>query len=374
MKGLILYLEIGHGFKSPAIAIQESLNDLGVESLALDAFSALNSNLIDKFFKKGWNTCLKHPFIFDIIYKLTDNKFRFLELALLPLFEKKILNQLKTINPDFIISTHFTTTFLYSLIIKKHKLNIPFFAFNGDAVTSHSYWVSNDLCNYYISTKEGYNSMIQCGQDPKKLTLSSFPIDKKFKKKFDSQKKERKKLGLNNNFTLLIVLGGMGIGNAREIIDKLEEKNIKIQIIVGCGRNEKLKKEITNLSLSLKNVNIKVLGFVNNMQDYLYCSDIVVGKSGLNFLFESIYFKKPFIVSMAMANEKFAAKYIVDNNLGFWPKDIEELVKKISLLKESKKELNQIKENIEKLKISFKTDRITKDVLTKTIRFKKNIL
>ena len=71
------------------------------------------------------------------------------------------------------------------------------------------------------------------------------------------------------------MLGSMGFGNAKEIITHLlEEKNVTI--IVTCGTNEKLYKELTEY----KNKNLLPLKYTNNINNLIYTSDIVLSKPG----------------------------------------------------------------------------------------------
>ena len=86
------------------------------------------------------------------------------------------------------------------------------------------------------------------------------------------------------------MLGSMGFGRIDEILNGLlEEKDVKI--IVVCGSN----KELYNNLLKINNDKLIVLGFVNNINDLIYSSDIVLSKPGGISSTEVTVMRKPLI-------------------------------------------------------------------------------
>ncbi|MFP4362727.1 MAG: MGDG synthase family glycosyltransferase [Spirochaetia bacterium] len=330
LKGLIAYLNIGHGFKSPAVAFEKAFAATSAEVKSVDLFAEAGAKKADSFLKKTWQFCLRHPFWFEIIFALNDSPLvHFLQRRQGKSIKKKLLAYIDKEDPDFILCTHFTALEALTTVLKKERPDIKIFGYNSDVILSHEAYVNLDVLQYYVATKSGYEEMIN-GRMPKELvTLTSFPLHDKFYKEFGTIKQEREKLGLKDKFTLLLTFGGEGIGPV-DLLMKITKLNLGIQVVAVCGRNEALKNELEKLKKSFPEFDLVPLGFITNMQDYLYTCDISAGKSGLNMVFESIYLHKPFLTLMAMANERFAAKFVVDHGYGWFPKDQNQILEIIA--------------------------------------------
>jgi processive 1,2-diacylglycerol beta-glucosyltransferase len=195
---------------------------------------------------------------------------------------------------------------------------------------SHEAYRSNKVLTYFVATDWGREAMIKHRSPVDKVTRTGFPLDLKFRKNFLSQAEERARLGLRDQYTMLLTFGGEGLGNWA-IVREMAERKLPVQVIVVCGWNTAMKQELLAWDAqrskpSDSNFCLHVEGFVENMQDWLYVCDISTGKSGLNMVFESIYLKKPFLVLKAMANERYCAQWVVDQKYGWWPKNNKEAI------------------------------------------------
>lgn len=364
LKGLISYIGTGHGFKSPADAIAKELEKLGVETVLSDFYPGLGYNKLDKFHKNSWKGWLERPWVYDFIFSITNHRWiKLFERMVFPLLKKGTLAQLEREKPDFILSAYFTGTSYWAWFVNKHKLNIPVFAYNSEVVGSHMTYNSNYVTKYFVATKDCYDVMARQGQSKELLEIASFPIDEKFRKNFNSQTEERKKLGLKDKFTILVMLGGEGVVDIRDLLDKMITSGLDIQLVIVCGKDQNLKQDLDKIKKENPKFDLVAEGFVKNMQDYLYCCDVAAGKSGLNFTFESMFMKKPLIVLRAMANEKPAARLVVKNNIGWWPKTNDEIISIIKDAAETKGYLDGYVNRIKGLDYDFDTSKIAKSII-----------
>ncbi|MCS7231508.1 MAG: UDP-N-acetylglucosamine--N-acetylmuramyl-(pentapeptide) pyrophosphoryl-undecaprenol N-acetylglucosamine transferase [Elusimicrobiota bacterium] len=131
----------------------------------------------------------------------------------------------------------------------------------------------------------------------KKFIFTGNPIRESFLKNLN-RSDIYKKLGLKENFTLLIFGGSQGatsINNAFiKIIKKHPEKfkNTQILHITGFRDFEKLKKEYEEISI----INAKVFPYYEDMQEIYTISDLIISRAGAMTITELIYFKKPAIL------------------------------------------------------------------------------
>lgn len=90
---------------------------------------------------------------------------------------------------------------------------------------------------------------------------------------------------MQNARTALVVGGGDGIGNLKEITESMvaalskDAGGKKSQIVVVCGKNEEMKRSL-EAGKWPPNVNVVVKGFVNNMDAWMGASDCIVTKAG----------------------------------------------------------------------------------------------
>lgn len=89
---------------------------------------------------------------------------------------------------------------------------------------------------------------------------------------------------MQNARTALVVGGGDGIGNLKEIASSLvaalgKDGGRKSQIVVVCGKNEQMRRSLECAAWPA-NVNVVVKGFVNNMDAWMGASDCIITKAG----------------------------------------------------------------------------------------------
>ncbi len=107
-----------------------------------------------------------------------------------------------------------------------------------------------------------------------------------------NKSKLQTQLGLKEGLpTVLIVGGGDGMGGiiqqAKAMGDKLDSKSKEsdgddpqqYQMAVVCGKNEKAQNTLSSTEWG-DGVNVEVMGFVNNMDEWMRASDVIVTKAG----------------------------------------------------------------------------------------------
>ncbi len=96
-----------------------------------------------------------------------------------------------------------------------------------------------------------------------------------------------------------------------------------LEVTIVTGKNKKL---YDNLTEKKPLLNIKVLGFVNNMQDLIKEYDLMLTKPGGATLFEAIHSQTPIIVKLPKVGQEIEnAKFIVDKGIGIIYNDDEDL-------------------------------------------------
>ncbi|MDA3835643.1 MAG: HAD-IA family hydrolase, partial [Spirochaetales bacterium] len=191
-----------------------------------------------------------------------------------------------------------------------------------------------------------------------------YPLDEKFVKPFLSISEERKKLGVKDIFTILLSFGGEGIGSYA-ILEEILRQDLPIQILVLCGRNKEAVKNVKEIARKAHSTHILPYGFVSNMQDFMYCCDISAGKAGMNTTFESIYMRRPFMVTKSLINERVNVALIKKYNFGWVPASAAEFVEIVKLAVNKPETLTLLRKNMEAVPYELSSDILAADIFNR---------
>lgn len=150
---------------------------------------------------------------------------------------------------------------------------------------------------------------LKCGIRSDKIVVRGLPIRPAFWSETQPKNKLRERLGLCQDCkTVLVMGGGDGVGKLFDVTakigEKLSQRNGKSEIIVVCGHNSHVANKLQSMSWP-SNVNVKVKGFVNNIDEYMGASDCIVTKAGPGTIAEAMVRKLPVILSSFLPGQVF---------------------------------------------------------------------
>jgi 1,2-diacylglycerol 3-beta-galactosyltransferase len=144
---------------------------------------------------------------------------------------------------------------------------------------------------------------------------------------------ERQRLGLDPaRPTGVILFGGYGSAVIPEIIERLRPLGGRLQLIVICGKNEKLRAKIRAMPAAMP---LHVEGFTTEVPYYMRLADFFIGKPGPGSISEALQMGLPVIVernSFTLPQERYNADWVREKQVGFvLPnfRGIEEAVRKM---------------------------------------------
>jgi processive 1,2-diacylglycerol beta-glucosyltransferase len=101
-------------------------------------------------------------------------------------------------------------------------------------------------------------------------------------------------LGLDpGRFTVLMMVGAEGSPRALASVARLVEMDIEAQVVVVCGHNHGLRREVERLR---SRVSLRALGFVEHVADLMRSADVLVTKAGGLTLAEAFCCGVPVVV------------------------------------------------------------------------------
>jgi 1,2-diacylglycerol 3-beta-galactosyltransferase len=128
---------------------------------------------------------------------------------------------------------------------------------------------------------------------------------------------ERAKLGLRPDLpTGLILFGGHGSKAMLDIADCLDRSNLELQLILICGKNDKLRDALRAQKSRLPRF---VEGFTSKVNHYMQLADFFIGKPGPGSVSEALAMKLPVIVecnAWTLPQERYNAVWIVEKEVG----------------------------------------------------------
>jgi hypothetical protein len=128
---------------------------------------------------------------------------------------------------------------------------------------------------------------------------------------------EREKLGLRPDLpTALVLFGGYGSGVMLDIAERLDRSNLELQLILICGKNEKLAKALRERTSRLPRF---VEGFTTRVNQYMQTADFFIGKPGPGSVSEALAMHLPVIVernAWTLPQERYNADWILENEVG----------------------------------------------------------
>lgn len=304
MKAVILTMTSGEGHNQIAKTVAEKLRQMGVECEITDIFR--HDGFEYRFNNWGYLfLCRYLPHCYDFVWKKL--KFRKSSRRYHGTAQKEVEKIADTIEAkigsadfDFFVCTHPYCAMLCDFWKRHGKFtNKKSFALLTD-ILPHPLWESAICCDYVLTpSEESFAQLRNKGFCDNQLVACGFPVAESFCVKDKTE--TRNKLGLKDTFTVLVTSGGFGIGQNQKVAKKLAKSSLQVLCVNGHNKKsfEKVKK------LAAKNGNIHNYGFVNNMNELMNASNVVVAKGGAGTLFEALNCHLPIIVrEKAIINER----------------------------------------------------------------------
>jgi hypothetical protein len=145
----------------------------------------------------------------------------------------------------------------------------------------------------------------------------------------------RKELGLKSDLpTGILLFGGFGSSVMYEIAERLEAAKSPVQLIVICGKNEKLKEKF----LAKKwNTPLHVLGFTKDVHKLMLAADFLIGKPGPGSIAEAMVRRLPVIVecnAWSLPQERYNTEWVREKRVGIVLRNFRGIVQGVNQLLE----------------------------------------
>jgi processive 1,2-diacylglycerol beta-glucosyltransferase len=264
------------------------------------------------------------------------------------IYAQSIKNILDDFNAEIIISTHPHIAAGVSLLKSEGIIDIPLVSVATD-YDVHPLGISEEVDVFIVPDDSIKLSLQERGVAGEKIKVLGIPIDPKFNKKVPKSIL-RKKLGIRTDLpTVLILGGGFGIGPIEEVVRSFENYKSPLQLVVIAGRNEALREKIQKIKEDLE-IGIEVFGYVENIEEFMGASDLLVTKPGGVTIAEAFAKSLPLILIEPIGpQEEKNMNFVVEHGVGIYAEQIEDIPKIINNFFSNPRQLELMKIEIQKL-------------------------
>jgi 1,2-diacylglycerol 3-beta-galactosyltransferase len=149
---------------------------------------------------------------------------------------------------------------------------------------------------------------------------------------------ERARLGLDPHLpTGLVLFGGQGSTDMVKIARRLNKAANQLQLILLCGRNEVVRREIEALPRRVPRL---VEGFTRDVPRYMALCDFFIGKPGPGCISEALAMGLPVIVernAWTLAHERYNADWIEEQGVGMMVRNLSQIGRAVRVLLETER-------------------------------------
>jgi Glycosyltransferase family 28 C-terminal domain/Monogalactosyldiacylglycerol (MGDG) synthase len=190
------------------------------------------------------------------------------------------------------------------------------------------FWIERESQYLICGTEKAEQQAFDHGHDREHVFLASGMVMKRkfYEKVSVDRAAERKRLGLNPDLpTGIVLFGGHGSKVMLDIVRRLDSGSAKLQLILICGKNQKLQNAIKSTRTRFP---LFAEGFTQNVDYYMALSDFFIGKPGPGSISEALQFHLPVIVECnagTLPQERYNAEWVTEKKMGMVLKSFREI-------------------------------------------------
>jgi 1,2-diacylglycerol 3-beta-galactosyltransferase len=328
---LFLYSDTGGGHRASATAVARAMELVApgrFQVELLDPFATGSSTFLRwLIFRYGF--LIKHvPLLWGFIFHATDSRAA-LRTAIRVFgnqFRPGLRQRLSQQTPAAIVSFHPLTNHVVLEVLQNLNLSVPFITVITDMSEFHRGWMAPKADIVVVPSHESRSYCVEHGIDPRRVYDAGLPVDPRFTGPLRGRARTelRTRLGLKDLPTLLLVSGGEGSGRLGAYAVALDRAGLGLQLLVVCGRNERLRKKLEARQWS---VAVRLFGFVDNMPELMQASDAIITKAGPGTIAEALVCGLPlFLTHYIPGQEEGNVKFVLDNRVGYYTRRPRKLV------------------------------------------------
>lgn len=320
-----IYFDAGGGHRSAALALQAVIASEGYgwnvrlvnlqEVLdSLDVFRKITrirlQDIYNLMLAKGWT--LGSPYMLPVMQRIIRMYH--------PKAVKLLTEFWRQRQPDMVVSLVPNLNRALFESLQRASPSVPMVSILTDlADYPPHFWMENQPQYFICGTDRAYQQALAMGHPKSRVfEVSGMILRPDFYAAPECERDEsRRRLGLDPNLpTALVLFGGHGSATMLPIAKCLGNSSSRLQLILICGKNTKLRDRLQRLSTRNK---LFVEGFTKKIPYYMHLSDFFIGKPGPGSISEALKMGLPVIVesnAWTLPQERFNAEWVRERGVG----------------------------------------------------------
>jgi len=340
-KYLFFYLKTGGGHYAPAKAVARILEqdeNHPIDPVLADGMDGapliLKKMVVDGYSFSQTRSIKSFEFLYALHKLLPFAKMS--RAIVTKLITRAVTERIRNERPSVIVNFHFFLIEPIQKAVEKLKLNIPVITVVTDPYTAHPLWFLSKAQKMIVFSEQVKETAIKNGVDASSIRIFPFAIDEKFSTKLSTA--EINQLRIKHQFSadkkiVLIMGGGDGLPGATKLLKRLAYHGSEADVILVCGRNQKLYKYAEKLKSEYCFDNLRIYPFVTFIKELLSISDLVITKCGASTFMEILLMNKvPLVNSYIWEQEKGNVEFICKNSFGKYIKSPQKLINEAEML------------------------------------------
>ncbi|MGH9470065.1 MAG: MGDG synthase family glycosyltransferase [Terriglobia bacterium] len=228
---------------------------------------------------------------------------------------RPLFRYLEAQRPEVVIATEVGVGEMAALY--KRRSRARFFLVALELMDFNRAWVQPEFDLYPVVHADLGSELEAAGAPRERIATCGMPIHPVYAQ-LPERASARERLGLRADLALLLVMfGGTGFGHPKRIMAVIEKVHAPFQAAFISGRNEALEQELRQRVDGLPNA--RVLGWVDNMHEWMVASDLLLSKPGGATLMEAAACELPLLVFDPLpGNERRTCQWIEKWKAGVW--------------------------------------------------------
>jgi 1,2-diacylglycerol 3-beta-galactosyltransferase len=328
---LFLIADTGGGHRAAANAVERQMaasSPGDLEITILDPFASAKPRVI------GGTASLYGPitrharWLWGGLYHATNTRpaVALLEGTVLRTVARAVTEAIERLDPDCIVSFHPLLNHVSVRAVQGRTPRIPVMTVITDLVDIHVAWACPDVDAVVVPSPGGLDHCRRAGIPAARCHDFGLAVDRRFTELPSDPAgiaAIRTRLGLREQGFVVLVCGGAdGSGGLVKHARAIAAASLDVAVVVICGRNEQARSALAGLRTASGRP-VRVLGFVNNMAEWMRASDVVVSKAGPGTIAEALCCGLPLLLVWYLpGQERGNVEWVVDIGAGrYVPRD-----------------------------------------------------
>lgn len=253
---------------------------------------------------------------------------------------RPLFRYIRGFSPDIVVATE--VGICEMVVLFKREARAGFYLVALELMDFNRAWIQPEVDLYPVVHPDLGAELISAGAPSSRVIVTGTPIDPAYTH-LPERSTVKVHLGIDSKLPVLLVLfGGTGHGKPSRIVAELKRVRTQFQAVFIAGRNVKLEAQLRRLCDG--HPNWRVLGWVDNMHEWMLAGDLLLTKPGGGTVMEAAACGLPLLVFDPLpGNELRTCAWLEKWQVGLWLRSPSEISSAVERLFTNREEVERLR-------------------------------